>query len=56
MALARAAAPLMLGVLWTRESGYGPGLAVLLALSILAVLALLMAQRLARPAAPTLSG
>lgn len=55
MALARAAAPLMLGVLWTREAGYGPGLAVLLALSILAVLALLLAQRLARPPSTTLS-
>lgn len=56
MALARAAAPLMLGVLWSRESGYGPGLVVLLGLSIVAVLALLLAQRLARPGAPGLSG
>lgn len=56
MALARAAAPLMLGVLWSRESGYTLGLAVLLGLSIIAVLALLLAQRLARPDPPTLIG
>jgi len=55
-ALARAAAPLMLGVLWTREAGYGPGLAVLLGLSVLAVLALLLAQRLARPGEQRVSG
>jgi MFS family permease len=47
MALARAAAPLMLGLLWTREAGYGRGLALLLALSVVAVAALLGAQRLA---------
>ncbi|MBL8337218.1 MAG: MFS transporter [Rhodoferax sp.] len=46
-ALARAVAPLMLGVLWTREAGYSHGLMVLLALGILAVAALMQAQRLA---------
>ena len=37
----------MLGLLWTREAGYGRGLALLLALSVVAVAALLGAQRLA---------
>ena len=46
-ALARAAAPLVLGLLWTREAGYGRGLALLLALTVVAVGALLLAQRLA---------
>jgi esterase/lipase len=36
----------MLGVLWSREAGYGPGLVVLLGLSIVAVLALLLADGL----------
>ncbi|MCJ0765487.1 MFS transporter [Variovorax terrae] len=45
MALARAVAPLMLGLLWSRERGYAPGLWVLLAASVVAVLALLQAQR-----------
>ena len=44
-ALARAVAPWLLGVLWTRDAGYRYGLAVLLAGSVLAVIALLMAQR-----------
>lgn len=45
MALARAAAPLMLGMLWSREAGYTLGLWVLLAISIAAVVALWLAQR-----------
>lgn len=50
-ALARAAAPWMLGLLWSREVGYTYGLALLLALSVLAVLALWTAQRRALAAA-----
>ncbi|WP_231402422.1 MFS transporter [Caenimonas aquaedulcis] len=44
-ALARAAAPLLLGVLWSAESGYGIGLWVLLMASVVSVLALYLAQR-----------
>lgn len=46
-ALARAAAPLMLGGLWTAHAGYRYGLWLLLALSLFGVLALMLAQRLA---------
>ena len=46
-ALARAAAPLALGVLWTPEGGYGSGLAMLIAVSVLAVFGLWGAQRAA---------
>jgi MFS family permease len=44
-ALARAVAPWLLGLLWTQQAGYGRGLWLLLALSVVAVLALLLAQR-----------
>ena len=44
-AVARAVAPLLLGVLWTREAGYRWGLALLLAVGAVAVLALWQAQR-----------
>jgi MFS family permease len=44
-ALARAVAPLLLGVLWTQEAGYTGGLWLLLAVSVAAVLALVLAQR-----------
>lgn len=44
-AAARAAAPLALGLLWSREAGYTVGLWGLLGASMLAVVALLMAQR-----------
>jgi MFS family permease len=44
-AISRAVAPLLLGVLWTREAGYRWGLAVLLAVGIAAALALVLAQR-----------
>jgi MFS family permease len=47
-AIARAIAPLMLGLLWTREAGYSAGLWVLLAASVVAVLALVGAQRWSR--------
>jgi MFS family permease len=44
-ALARAAAPWLLGLLWSREAGYRWGLAVLLAAGIISALALWGAQR-----------
>lgn len=47
MALARAAAPLLLGVLWHPQSGYRTGLWLLLGLSLLGIAALVQAQRLA---------
>ena len=47
-ALARAAAPLLLGVLWSPQAGYGAGLWVLVGLSLLGVAALVLAQWLAR--------
>jgi galactitol-specific phosphotransferase system IIC component len=54
-ALARAVAPLVLGLLWTAVAGYAQGLWLLLAMSIAAVLALFLAQRkaLATRGAPT---
>ena len=45
LALARAAAPLAVGLLWTPARGYAPGLGLLLALSVLGVAALWAAQR-----------
>jgi MFS family permease len=45
-ALARAAAPLLLGVLWSPQVGYRHGLWLMLALSLLSVAALISAQRL----------
>jgi MFS family permease len=44
-AIARAMAPWLLGVLWTREAGYRDGLLLLLVASTVAVVALLLAQR-----------
>ena len=44
-ALARALAPLMLGLLWTPQDGYARGLWLLLGVSVLSVGALLLAQR-----------
>jgi MFS family permease len=44
-AVARAIAPLLLGVLWTREAGYRWGLVVLLVAAVLSALALWLAQR-----------
>lgn len=45
LAAARAVAPLALGLLWSPLAGYRTGLWLLLAASVLAVLALLLAQR-----------
>jgi MFS family permease len=50
-AVSRALAPLLLGLLWTREAGYAWGLWLLLAMSSAAVLALVLAQRKALPVA-----
>ena len=44
-ALARAVAPLLLGLMWSAESGYTYGLWLLLAMSVAATLALYLAQR-----------
>ena len=41
-----AAAPLALGLLWTRQTGYAHGLWLMLGLSVVAITALVMAQRL----------
>ena len=45
LALARAAAPLAMGVLWQPEIGYRHGLWLLLVLCVAAITMLLMAQR-----------
>ncbi|MBB1077217.1 MFS transporter [Rhodoferax sp. 4810] len=45
LALARAAAPWLLGVMWSTEAGYSQGLWLLLTLSVLGVVALIGAQR-----------
>ena len=47
-ALARAGAPLMLGLLWSPVTGYSLGLWILLGLSLLGVAALILAQQLSR--------
>ena len=46
-ALARAAAPFLLGLLWSPQSGYAAGLWVLLGISVLGVSALTLAQQIA---------
>ncbi len=48
MALGRASAPWLLGLLWTPEAAYRSGLLLMLGLSLLGVLALVLAQRLAQ--------
>lgn len=48
MALGRAAAPWLLGLMWTPTGAYASGLGLMLGLSLLGVLALVLAQRLAR--------
>ena len=48
-ALARAAAPLLLGLLWTPVAGYTSGIWLLLAISLLALGAFILAQRRAAP-------
>lgn len=45
LALARASAPVLLGAMWSPQAGYSHGLWLLLALSVLGVLALRLAQR-----------
>lgn len=50
-ALARALSPWLIGILWSPQAGYRHGLWLLLAVSCVAVLALLLAQRSARPSA-----
>jgi MFS family permease len=45
LALARAAAPLLLGVMWSPQAGYSHGLWLLLGLSLMGVAALALAQR-----------
>ncbi len=49
LALARFGAPLTLGLLWTPRSGYTAGLYLLLAFSVVGVLALMSAQRHSLP-------
>lgn len=44
-AIARAVAPLLLGLLWTRDAGYRWGLVLLLAVGVASALALVLAQR-----------
>ena len=46
LALSRAAAPLLLGLLWTPQAGYTHGLWLLLAFSLAGIGALILAQRL----------
>lgn len=46
LALARAAAPLLLGLLWTPQAGYTHGLWLLFAFSLAGIGALILAQRL----------
>ena len=46
LALVRAAAPLLLGVLWSEQAGYTQGLWMLLGFSVLGTAALALAQRL----------
>lgn len=48
MALARAAAPLLLGLMWTPEGAYASGLWLMLGLSVVGILALVLAQHLVR--------
>jgi predicted MFS family arabinose efflux permease len=49
-ALVRALAPFLLGLLWSQQAGYSRGLWLLLGMSLVSVLALWFAQRLARRA------
>jgi MFS family permease len=49
MALARAAAPLVMGLLWSRESGYSIGLWLLLGTSTAGVALFILAQHITRP-------
>ena len=51
-ALARAAAPLLMGLLWNQQAGYTYGLWLMLGLSVLGVSALVLAQRFAQQRRP----
>jgi hypothetical protein len=44
-AVARAIAPLLLGLMWTQQAGYRWGLALLLVVAVVAAGALVLAQR-----------
>ena len=55
LALARASAPLGLGLLWSAQTGYSVGLWVLLGLSVTGALMLHWAQRLALKPAATIA-
>jgi MFS family permease len=48
LALSRATAPWLLGVMWSAQAGYTPGIWLLLGLSLVALVALVLAQELAR--------
>jgi MFS family permease len=52
LALARAGAPLLLGMLWSAQTGYMLGLWLLLLVSAVAVMAIWLAQRYAHTLAP----
>jgi hypothetical protein len=47
LAIARAAAPIALGLLWSEASGYAFGLWLMLGLSFIGIVALALAQKLA---------
>ena len=49
LALARASAPLLMGLLWTQQAGYSNALWLMLALSLVGAGALMLAQRHALP-------
>ena len=49
LAIARAAAPWLLGVMWSAQAGYASGLWLMLVASVMAVLALMLAQRRSLP-------
>jgi MFS family permease len=48
IALARASAPLMLGLLWSPDLGYKNGLLILISLSAMGVMALIYAQKISK--------
>jgi hypothetical protein len=50
LALARASSPLVLGLLWSPQTGYSHGLWLMLVLSLLGVASLTWAQQLSRTA------
>lgn len=53
LALARAGAPLLLGLMWSPKAGYSHGLWLMLGLSVLGVAALMLAQRLSLGPGPS---